>query len=34
MARKEKKEEKVKRRQSKTETPPAEEMPVAVEEGT
>jgi hypothetical protein len=34
MARKEKKDEKMKRRQSKTITPPAEEMPGVVEEGT
>ncbi|MDD3582319.1 MAG: hypothetical protein PHW74_15045 [Desulfobacca sp.] len=34
LARKEKKDEKMKRRQGKTTTPPAEEMPQAGEEGT
>jgi hypothetical protein len=34
MARKEKKEEKVRRRQSKPTDPPAEEMPEVAEEGT
>jgi hypothetical protein len=34
MARKEKHAEKMQRRQSKTSTPPAEEMPGVVEEGT
>jgi hypothetical protein len=34
MARKEKNDEKIKRRQGKATTPPAEESPVVVEEGT
>jgi hypothetical protein len=34
LARKEKHDEKMKRRQGKTTTPPAEEMPELVEEGT
>jgi hypothetical protein len=34
IARKEKSDEKMKRRQGKTATPPAEEMPAMVEEGT
>jgi hypothetical protein len=34
LARKEKKDEKMKRRQNKTTTPPVEEMPGVIEEGT